>query len=478
MTDYGLHGAVLCQVYIAHHSKRARFRLSRKAFFTALAAVFLLVVAVCNIFYMVTDIHISNWDEARHGVSALEMIASGNFVVNTYMGAPDYWNLKPVLSFMPMIAGFELFGPGLLGLRFFSCVATLLTLGLLVHMGARHGNLYVGLLAAAILITSRLFIAQHNARAGDSDALFIVLFIASACLLLERSPSLAHYCLACFLAALAFLTKSFHAGPLCAAIAVFYCMDHKVTLRNALKGCGALFCFLAPVFVWACVRYQHDGTIFFEHMLGSDAVARLSTAIEGHEGSASYTIRFLVADFRIWIWVVLIGTLAAFLPYGVLQKVPFTERTFLLKLGILIAFPLALYTISPTKLPWYAYCFYPLVALLFALVLEYAFRRRQTNRPLVCLLVLAVAVGFILSEERTVSRAFAKEKQHDPVQAALWECAGMPGPVAFFLEEGEWEQAHVLVSMFVPNTKLKSGNRDAYAHFEGEKVLIAKKGTR
>ena len=446
--------------------------MSRKAFFTASTAIFLLAVAACNVFYMITDGSVLNWDEARHGVSALEMIASGNYIVNTYIGTPDYWNLKPVLSFIPMIAGFELFGPGLLGLRFFSCVATLLTLGLLVHQGMRHCNLYVGLLAAAILMTSQQFIASHNARTGDPDALFTLLFTASACLLLERSPSLARYCLACFLAALAFLTKSFHAGPLCAAIAVFYCMDHKVTLRNALKGCGALLCFLTPVIMWAYFRHQHDGTIFFEHMLSDDAVARMSSAIEGHEGSAAYTIRFLSADFKIWIWVVLIGALAAFLPHGTPKKIPFAERKFLLKLGLLIAFPLALYTISPTKLPWYAYCFYPLVALLFALVLEYAFRRRQANRPLVCLLVVAVTVGFILSEVRTAKRAFIRHR--DPVQVALWESAGRPGPVAFFLEEGEWEQAHVLAAMFVPNAKLKNGNREAYVGFDGEKVIVAK----
>ena len=447
--------------------------MSRKAFFTASTAIFLLAVAAFNVFYMISYTHVSNWDEARHGVSALEMIASGNYVVNTYMGAPDFWNLKPVLSFIPMIAGFELFGPSLLGLRFFSGVATLLTLGLLVHLGMRHYNLYVGLLAAAILMTSQQFITYHNARTGDPDALFNLLFTASACLLLERFPSLARYCLACFLAALAFLTKSFHAGPLCAAIAVFYCMDHKATLRNALKGCGPLLCFFAPVLVWAYFRYQHDGTIFFEHMFSYDAVARLSTAIEGHEGNVTYTIRSLFADFNIWIVVVLIGALTAFLPHGTPQKTPFAERTFLLKLGILIAFPLAIFTISPTKLAWYAYCSYPLVALLFALVLGYAFRRRQASRPLVCLLVLAVAVGFILSEEQT-ARVFVKH--HDPVQAALWESAGRSGPVTFFLEEGEWEQAHVLAAMFVPNTKLEKGNRDAYTHFDGKKVLIANKG--
>ena len=60
------------------------------------------------------------------------------------------------------------------------------------------------------------------------------------------------------------------------------------------------------------------------------------------------------------------------------------------------------------------------------------------------------------------------------MQVALWESAGRPGPVAFFLEEGEWEQAHMLAAMFVPNAKLKNGNREAYVGFDGEKVIVAK----
>ena len=38
---------------------------------------------------------IDSWDEARHGISAYEMIQQGNYLVNTFMGEADYWNVKP-----------------------------------------------------------------------------------------------------------------------------------------------------------------------------------------------------------------------------------------------------------------------------------------------------------------------------------------------------------------------------------------------
>lgn len=41
---------------------------------------------------------ISDCDEARHGINAYEMMQSGDYVVTTYRGEPDYWNLKPPLT--------------------------------------------------------------------------------------------------------------------------------------------------------------------------------------------------------------------------------------------------------------------------------------------------------------------------------------------------------------------------------------------
>ena len=52
--------------------------------------------------------YVSSWDEARHGISAYEMMQNGNYIVNTFGYEPDYWNLKPPLSFYGIILGFKL----------------------------------------------------------------------------------------------------------------------------------------------------------------------------------------------------------------------------------------------------------------------------------------------------------------------------------------------------------------------------------
>ena len=70
---------------------------------------------------------IDSWDEARHGISAYEMLKNKQFLVNTYLGKPDYWNVKPPLSFLSVAAGFVLCGYNAVGLRFFSALFYLLT---------------------------------------------------------------------------------------------------------------------------------------------------------------------------------------------------------------------------------------------------------------------------------------------------------------------------------------------------------------
>ena len=71
---------------------------------------------------------ISDCDEARHGINAYEMMQSGDYVVTTYRGEPDYWNLKPPLTDYCIMLGYRLFGYNALGLRFYSALSMMLTM--------------------------------------------------------------------------------------------------------------------------------------------------------------------------------------------------------------------------------------------------------------------------------------------------------------------------------------------------------------
>ena len=108
---------------------------------------------------------IDSWDEARHGISAYEMLQRGNYLVNTFQGAPDYWNVKPPLSFLTILAGFSLFGYTAVGLRAFSALFYLLTAVCTGLFARRYGRL-ASLLTMAFLTANYFPFKAHLVRAG------------------------------------------------------------------------------------------------------------------------------------------------------------------------------------------------------------------------------------------------------------------------------------------------------------------------
>ena len=89
------------------------------------------------------------WDEARHGISAYEMMQTGDPIVTTYLYSPDYWNLKPPLSEYFQVLGYRLFGFNAMGLRFFSALLWLCSAGIAALLAKRHMGAVAGL---AVLI--------------------------------------------------------------------------------------------------------------------------------------------------------------------------------------------------------------------------------------------------------------------------------------------------------------------------------------
>jgi len=60
----------------------------------------LLGIAAYLLFYQLGAHYVLSYDEASHGINAYEMWKSKNYVLHTYQWQPDYYNLKPPLSYL------------------------------------------------------------------------------------------------------------------------------------------------------------------------------------------------------------------------------------------------------------------------------------------------------------------------------------------------------------------------------------------
>ena len=161
-----------------------RRRNLRKADVAFFAIFTLLLAALVYLFFgHLGDRAIESYDEARHGVNAYEMIRNNDYLVQTYQGQTDDWNLKPPLSFWLIALAYRLFGYNAFALRFFSALSGLLTALAVALWSWKRCGRWSTVLTLCVFAANQVLFGLHFARYGDADAeyqLFFTLAVLSA----------------------------------------------------------------------------------------------------------------------------------------------------------------------------------------------------------------------------------------------------------------------------------------------------------
>lgn len=322
-------------------------------FFAGMAAV---TAFLC--FRCLDVAYVSSWDEARHGVSAYEMMQNGNYIVNTFGYEPDYWNLKPPLSFYGIILGFKIFGYSVTGLRFYSACAYFLTcIGVGLFLKKYHK--LTSLIGMCFLCCNYHILGFHCARSGDADALFLMFFVFAMLAMLEvpKKHSRLYVCGFCF--ACAFLSKSFHAGVIAAIGGLYLLATGEIRKIKPKEWLFFILSFAIPLGIWGTARFSQDGMMFFKEMLMTDVLSRSSSASEGHSGDFLFYYDTYFKDFtyiyRYLLITILIGTIG----YGavIIQKKTISEAGLQDVIGysLWLVIPFVFFSSVSTKLIWYGY---------------------------------------------------------------------------------------------------------------------------
>ena len=359
-----------------------------------------LILCICLFFsFYHLGVHPArDWDEARHGVSAYEMLRQGNYIGNTYQYQPDYYNLKPPLSFYGIMLGYRLFGFNLFGMRFYSAAAFALTaIVLFGFCRFRYGRASALAVLAALTVCAPFF-RYHFARHGDADALFGLFCVVSllAMLLIQEYPWAMPACSFAF--SLAFLAKSWHA-LFVPPIVFLYLLINRLFLRLkpwqwlSFVAAGAL-----PILLWAALRYQYDGVKFFVEMVQVDLLNRSASVLEGHSGGFGFYFRLLffqTAVTGLFPLVMGLGYLIARL--GVLDRnrwLPLSPKLAadLPFWGLWAGVPLLLFSVVKTKIAWYVIPILFPMAVLGALLWAHFWERARKPSAKILLGVLAAAV--------------------------------------------------------------------------------------
>lgn len=326
----------------------ARFFEKNIGYYFLYSAGCILLSLVC--FYKLGASPIQMWDEARHGISAYEMLQRGSWLVNTYRYEPDYWNLKPILSFWPTMLSFKIWGYSEFAMRF-PAGASYMILGLVGTIWLKKETNHIGaLLFLYGCSAAKTIIFIHGVRSGDADGVFLLFFFcAMVALFYARRVSYCYSLWGLFFS-LAFLTKSFHAIPIL-VIGVFYYFYNKSWQSLRVKDylITSLSAFI-PLMGWGIWRFSYDNVKFLEKMITVDLLNRSEHVVEGHAHSVFYYFNILYHDNEIVTCVVLIMLLVILLGKLKLWAI-LKDDGIVFLLWIIV--PLILFTSAKSRLMWY-----------------------------------------------------------------------------------------------------------------------------
>lgn len=317
---------------------------------------FLVLLLAFLCFFKLGSYPIYDWDEARHGSNAYEMIKQNNFIANFYNGKPDYWNLKPPLSYYIVIIGYKIFGYNAWGLRFFSALFYVLLAVIVALYLKRKFGAFCSLASIIMFCGAYWFLYFHFVRSGDADSAFVFCF-AMGFISLELSSKKPYFlCLTGLMFAFCFLLKSWHALFFLPIIFFYWIFTKQYKTLKFMHYFTAILSALTPILIWALLRYGFDGLKFFKYMIEYDLLKRSSESIENHFGHTFfYTVNF-IKNFVEFFCIIICA-------WGYILKLKTKQKFSNLEKLCLISFfsIFIIYAIAKTKIVWYSYpCCVPL----------------------------------------------------------------------------------------------------------------------
>lgn len=314
-----------------------------------------------------------DYDEGVYAEVSREMFLADEWIQPTLNGE-DFFE-KPPMLYWSQIIGYKLFGVTSLGARFFNAVAGLVTVLVLFYaaktpLGVRHafhGSLILG--------SSLIFV--YLTRVAMTDMLltmFLVICLALSWHGVERamrqeSGGSLLFCLGCFFAGCAMLTKGVIGGLFPFITAVIYLLSIgkiSILFRKSWIIPGTIILVTVGFSWYILLGFIHpEGFSFMKDLFIKHHMGRFSSAMESHSGPFYYYLPVLLIGMIPW---------CCYLPLC-FYKLKIANNSdpasrFLRLFVIFSLLVLVFFSAAATKLPNYIFPVIPGFALLFASLFE------------------------------------------------------------------------------------------------------------
>lgn len=429
--------------------------------------VFILAFAAFAAFFRLDAAGVNSWDEARHGVNAYEMMKTGNWIVNLYRYKPDYWNLKPPLSFWAIMLGFRLFGTTVLALRFYAALSMFATVLLVARFVYKRYGRVACLAASAVLATESILYRFHYGRSGDADALFGFLCTLCVLSLFWSQKDRRWLFLSGFSFSLAFLDKSWHACILLAVAGLFLLLSGRLFHLGGRIWAGTLACAFGPVAIWAGLRYAADGTAFFRGMIDRDLLARSSRPLEGHGGGILYYVNETL--FQNSLGLLMLVALVCLLLWLAFRhgRVSASTRTDALLFFLWIVIPFVFFSLAETKYSWYILPTVIPLSIVGGVACGYAWSQARTTAFRIIAVALSGVAVYAVAGNAYCTVSVVMSGSVSPIQQFLRGpvAADARGRTAYLADTngGDWQQDEIYVGEAYADLRCMDGGLTAFA---------------
>jgi 4-amino-4-deoxy-L-arabinose transferase-like glycosyltransferase len=346
------------------------------------------------------------WDEAIYAQVSKEMVQSGDWLTPHWSYSP--WFEKPPLFMWITALSYRIFGISEFAARLPAAISGLALL-LLTYFTARLAyDEKTGLLAAAILFTCYHFLSFS--RFGTMDTMLtLFIYLALYGYLRLNKDNQKWWYLIWASCALALMVKG--AGGIIAPAAFILALAFDRRFTEAIQSSqfwqGVMLAVLV-VAPWHILMSVWYGRAFIDEYIGYHVVSRSTRTLEGNASSYFYYIGKLVDGFFPW------SLLLPFVVISAIRKhLKDQSRSWILL--ILCALVFGLYTLVPTRRPWYIIPLYPALAILTAGFLKNIYRNYQPRPIHRRVAIAACAFLIIIGGLYSFVSLYLNYRQDEPV---------------------------------------------------------------
>lgn len=340
---------------------------------------------------------LNEYDEARFGVNAFEMMQNGDYINLYFFGSPDIWVFRPPLWSWCIIASYKLFGYNTWALRFPAAICALGYFFFTYRWVKMYRDEFFALSVVILLAINKGITGFHVTRTADMDAILLLglsifLYYFSR-LYQENKVKYAIY--AGLGLCIAFYTKTTASLLFLPGILLFLMIEKNLkTILQRKNTWIGLSVYVGGILLWLVVvqifghkeyKNMYDKDVnqsFLSQMIIYDTWKRFTASeFDGHPVPKNYAffIENIDSVFNPWNYIFYLALLWKAIEYfkAKRDKKPYTLDT-LLKYSICIPIPIILLlTFGMHKLHWYSA---PVLVFLAVWVIEFLFYFHTLHR--------------------------------------------------------------------------------------------------